>query len=748
MRSYRLSETLHCSFAFALSLIFLIRPVGQLPLAEASPKTRRPVTVADTIRMTKLWNNDYFGAATPTQEVAQISPDGSKVLVVVKRGNLEKNTNDYSLLLWQMGDIFNAAVPKALLTMSSSSNREAIKNVMWFEDNKTIAFLGEGPGELAQVYAFDIQARTLRRLTDHPTNVISYCLTAPYSHIAYFAERPKEKIWNEKTRRTGVWIGSHPTLADLILGVKNSYQPELFAFSIKPRGDPKRLPVLLSPAVVMGRIFLSPDGRYIALYDTFTGEVPETWGEYTDPFIQKHLNSHIGNYTYFARYVLIDTRTGRTRTLLNSPVRPEPWGSEAVWSSDSSSLVVTHTYLPLEGTEGPERKERQSVPFAVEIKVPNGEITKISQEDLGFPAWDQKTGQLAFDRKEMNGSEVVRRLLFQKEGSEWRKIGEVPKGERAPEIVLDEDMNTPPRIVVKDPKTQEKTVLLDLNPLFKDLKFGMVKQIEWGTTDGQIEKGRLYYPVDYVPGKRYPLVIQTHAYDQPDKFEIDGPFTTAFAAQPLAGKGIVVLETQIHHSSAEETRREADEARAVFEGAIGYLDQSGLIDLDRIGIIGFSRTCFHVKALLTSSKYHFAAASVSDGLDGGYFQYLVGDTQKEFLEHVNGSAPFGSGLKMWMEHSPGFQIDRVQTPLLITALNPGSLLGEWEWFASLRRLGKPVEMVYLEDGSHTLERPWDRMVSQQGNLDWFAFWLKGEEDADPARAEQYARWRELRGDKE
>jgi hypothetical protein len=30
------------------------------------------------------------------------------------------------------------------------------------------------------------------------------------------------------------------------------------------------------------------------------------------------------------------------------------------------------------------------------------------------------------------------------------------------------------------------------------------------------------------------------------------------------------------------------------------------------------------------------------------------------------------------------------------------------------------------------------------NLDWFRFWLKGEEDPDPAKAEQYARWRELR----
>jgi hypothetical protein len=30
------------------------------------------------------------------------------------------------------------------------------------------------------------------------------------------------------------------------------------------------------------------------------------------------------------------------------------------------------------------------------------------------------------------------------------------------------------------------------------------------------------------------------------------------------------------------------------------------------------------------------------------------------------------------------------------------------------------------------------------NLDWFCFWLKGEEDPDPIKAEQYAAWRAFR----
>ena len=34
--------------------------------------------------------------------------------------------------------------------------------------------------------------------------------------------------------------------------------------------------------------------------------------------------------------------------------------------------------------------------------------------------------------------------------------------------------------------------------------------------------------------------------------------------------------------------------------------------------------------------------------------------------------------------------------------------------------------------------------SETVNVDWFRFWLKEEEDPEPAKAEQYKRWRELK----
>jgi dipeptidyl aminopeptidase/acylaminoacyl peptidase len=347
-----------------------------------------------------------------------------------------------------------------------------------------------------------------------------------------------------------------------------------------------------------------------------------------------------------------------------------------------------------------------------------------------------------------------RSTAYQKVQSAWQPATvSNPEAATGPQIqvVLDEGINAPPKIFVVDPHSRTRSLLVDLNPQFRDLDFAKVEAITWKATDGHQVQGGLYRPPDYQPGNRYPLVIQTHGF-KADRFWMDGPWTTAFAAQALAGKGFVVLQVGSAADGRDVdfaiTAQEAPREMSAYEGAIDHLEQIGLIDRNRVGIIGFSRTCYLVKYALTHSNYNFSAAVVADGTDAGYFQYiLVGVNDRQtVMEHnrLNGAPPFGSGLASWIERSPGFQVDKVRTPLRIQALSPFSVMGEWEWFSALSLLRKPVEMVYLPEAEHILEKPWERMVSQQGDVGWFCFWLKGEEDPDPTKAEQYKRWRELR----
>jgi hypothetical protein len=141
---------------------------------------------------------------------------------------------------------------------------------------------------------------------------------------------------------------------------------------------------------------------------------------------------------------------------------------------------------------------------------------------------------------------------------------------------------------------------------------------------------------------------------------------------------------------------------------------------------------------------------VTDGVNMGYVQWVMsanaGDGQ-EFMEKTNGAAaPFGKGLSAWAETAPGFNLDKVRTPLLISALGHGELIAQWETYSGLLRLGRPVDMIWLRssNANHILVEPRVRYASQQSAVDWFDFWLNGSEDHDPQKSEQYLRWRELR----
>lgn len=732
----------YCFALWMLSLIYRGCPVSADPPKHATP--RRPVTVSDSIQMTQAtdWSPAIF------------SPDGKRFLVVLKKGSLKQNAVVYSLLLWQTEDVFRLRASQVLLTMSSSSNRDAIEQVAWLGDNETITFLGEHPGELHQLYAFNVHTHNLRQLTKHSTNVHSYSIDANGTHMAFVAELPSRRIWNSITARYGIPVSTQ-LLPNLIGGGSGGEEDARGQLFIGTPGNPGHL---LSTHGALrydlgSKPNLSPDGKYIVMATQVVG-VPEDWKNYTNPDIQREAlaKRRQGLTGFIQQFELIDTVTGETKFLLNAPAGT--YGSEVGWLPDSKSLVITRTFLPLDSASGDERKARESHTFTVEVNVSTGNIVKVSNEELYGAQWDRKQGVLISHRMRLDSNTVFglgEPVLFRKRASAWKEVqGDVSKESR-PDILLEQDMSTPPKIVAVRADTHQKSLLLDLNPQFESLKFAKVQEIQWKGADKHDVKGGLYYPLDYVPGKKYPLVIQTHGWSKA-QFMIDGPYTTGYAAQALAGNDILVLQADDSNLANHDTPEEAERELATYEGAIRYLDEKGLIDRSRVGLVGFSRSCFFVKFALTHAPRMFAAASLSDGIDAGYFQYIALSNAlppvPEEAEQLNGGQPWGRGLEAWVQRSPGFNTDQVDTPLRIVALNTTSLLGEWEWFASLYQQNKPVELIYLKDGVHELVKPWDRFIAQQGNVDWFAFWLKGEEDPNPAKADQYKRWRELRKQQE
>lgn len=288
--------------------------------------------------------------------------------------------------------------------------------------------------------------------------------------------------------------------------------------------------------------------------------------------------------------------------------------------------------------------------------------------------------------------------------------------------------------------------LWDPNPQFDHIEFGNVTVYHWKDKSGYEWTGGLVKPVGYVPGKRYPLVIQTYMFYD-GEFMTDGTDPTAFAARELASAGMVVL--QIQKKSAHTLNdAEAQDHLEGYRSAIERLSNDGLIDRSKVGMVGFSWTCWYVENALIKAPKLFAAATVADGVIHSYMDYLVAGvsnpTIQEQDDRIIGTQPFGAGLGRWVEMAPGFNLDKVQTPLRIEAMTPMSILEEWEIYSSLRMQGKPVDLIYFPFGTHIHQKPLERFESQQGDVDWFRFWLQGYEDPDPAKHPEYGRWEKLR----
>jgi dipeptidyl aminopeptidase/acylaminoacyl peptidase len=723
------------------------------------------VTVADAIEMTQMGYSRIPGSLESHDNVVEFSLDRSKFVFVTSRGILKNNTVEFSLLVFRTADAFQSSSPEVVATLASSSNRDAITKVNWLPDNDTIVFLGERPGENPQVYKVSCRTKELVKLTNQPTLIADYAVSREGDRIIYLAPPELHPVLSEERLQRGFAITSENWI-ELYANRYSKFDTRMEIFIQTPgMATAKQIGGPLD-IYTWGdaNLSVSPNGRY-ALLDGWVNEPPKIWSEYktailASPVTTPCVAGKAGECP--SQHLVVDMDTGTVRPLIDAPVFPFSQGGMGLsaWTQRNSVLLI-NALLPLEIADPDRRARRREHLYAAEVTLPDRKIVEIAQQDAPFPAVridpDSAPGRIvARPRDAMDGSPVE----FSLDSSGWkiRRLDQPPKPAEELAVTLEQDLNSPPKLVATEPSSQRKSVLLDLNPQFAKLTFGRVEVFKWKAKDGHAVAGLLYYPPDYVAGSRYPLVIQTHGYSR-EQFWIDGPYSTGFAAQPLANKGIVVLQMDMGDADVKDwlkdvygvldTAKEGPHEVASYEAAVDELDRKGLIDRNRVGLTGFSRTVYHVLYTLTHSRYHFAAAIASDGVTFGYggCVFLSGAGERDALaqcERINGGGPpYGDSLSGWQKAAPNFNLDKIEAPVLLQAIT--SPIGEWEIFAGLKWLNKPVEMLnFYPSGEHELVKPWQRLLSQQTTVDWYCFWLKGEEDPDPAKAERYSRWRAMR----
>lgn len=745
----------------------------------------RPPTVSDGIEMSDLGSPSIAEGESPCRAqlgsdatIASFAPDGKEFAVVLRRGDLRNNLIEYRMLLWN-ADHSRAEQPRVVLHMSSSSIRSAIDpdTISWTADGRSLTFLGEQPYGHHELFELNVQTGRLSVLVSYPGgNIINYSRDSRGMAMAYEeAALPlSSSLWNADTARHGLVVTSQ-SLQDVESGVASAHAwPDAKLIVANASGTreispPKgsAFPYSYDQSISDRIISLSPNGRYItAIAAVPISQIPHVWRKYRDPAIRSTFEQSL-NQGDLERYLLVDTRTGRSRVLLNTPVT-WMWADRPVWAPDSRSVLLSDVLLPFH-LSGATRGERDSSKRGtLEVDVGTGAVTPIDRRCDVALSWrgnvltcaaepsaiEMDMALLSSKKLLTNGGTIdscspAKEIQYQRINGKWRAEGDL----QAPRIsvVVRDGLNFPPKLYYEQGKKER--LLLDLNPQFRLLRLAKETLVTWEWVKGHTITGGLYTPPDYIPGKRYPLVIQTHVFTR-GKFNFFGGFSTANAAQPLAGHGIFVLQINdtdlglFGRSSAKHWQlEEVQRAMRIYKSAITYLDKSGLIDPSRVGIIGFSHTCFFVDWAITHEPHLFAAASVSEGADGSYLEYMTDAVGSIDDASLYDGPPFDGNWKSWLALSPIFNIDHVRTPLWIGIDHSSLAYTEWEWLGGLKHLNKPVYMMVLDgrsDDGHLLVKPWDRLISSGGNLDWFDFWLNGRQNSNPAEAAQYARWRDLR----
>jgi dipeptidyl aminopeptidase/acylaminoacyl peptidase len=500
--------------------------------------------------------------------------------------------------------------------------------------------------------------------------------------------------------------------------------------------------------------------------------IPISWQQYEPAPGFKHLRFgrdntdrlSAANALQTLEYSIVDLKTGESRPLLHAPnarALGYTGNNRATWSRDGQHVLLTNTLMDLE-----QSADTQSATYP--CAVASIELRRLTQSCLFFLTSDRlRKGENALEIRaggdnqvsvlieETAGKRLVDTYLLRHDG--WVLRSSVPfygypdqflgkeKSEVRSKLTLSvrQNLNLPPALWASDDATGIERVIWNPNPQLGHVAFGPAAVYRWKDRTGDEWIGGLIKPVGYVPSRRYPLVIQMYSFRQ-DQFITDGTDPTAFAARELASVGFVVLEIQRKPTTL--TGADTEASLRGYRSAIHALDDAGLIDPARVGVVGFSRTCWFVWNALIKDPKLFAAATIADGNTNSYMEYMLfgngGYLMREQDEYLHGGTPFGKGLQRWIDTSVAFHLDQVKTPVRLEAMAPFALLDEWEAYTALYLQGKPIDFIYFPQGLHIHQRPQERLESQQGNIDWMRFWLQDYEDPDPAKVGQYARWRQ------
>jgi dienelactone hydrolase len=278
------------------------------------------------------------------------------------------------------------------------------------------------------------------------------------------------------------------------------------------------------------------------------------------------------------------------------------------------------------------------------------------------------------------------------------------------------------------------------NPQQDEYLWGTAELVHWESVDGEPLDGILYKPEDFDPARKYPMIVtfyernsdnlHTHWMPEPHRSIINYTFYTS--------RGYLVFLPDIPYRIGYPGESALN---AIVPGVLKLID-TGFVDRERIGAGGHSWGGYQTAYLVTRTNLFRAAeagAPVSNMTSAyGGIRWESGMSRMFQYEHTQsriGATLWEAPLK-YIENSPLFWADKIETPLLILHNDEDGAV-PWEQgielFVALRRLGKPAWMIVYNNQPHwpitwpnkkdwavRLQQYWDHFLKDAPAPVWLA----------------------------
>lgn len=349
-------------------------------------------------------------------------------------------------------------------------------------------------------------------------------------------------------------------------------------------------------------------------------------------------------------------------------------------------------------------------------------------EPLILEAFDEKTKKSGFFVGDFEGKTAPQEIIF----TDHRYLG-LQKAENADVLsVRRSTYQEFPDLYVTDLSMKNLKRISSANPQQALVNWGSVELVEYLANDGTPLQGLLFKPENFDAGKKYPMLVYfyernsdgLHSYRPP------APSASTINIPYFVSNGYLVFVPDIKY----DLGLPGPSAYNCIIPGVQSLVARGFVDASNMAIQGQSWGGYQVAYLITQTNMFKAAGAGAPvvNMTSAYGGIRWGTGMSRMFQYEQAQSRIGGTLwekpLYYLENSPLFFMDRVNTPVLIMHNDEDGAVPWYqgiEMFMALKRLNKPAWLLQYNGEDHNLVQRKNRKDLSIRLAQFFDHYLKG-----------------------